>query len=512
MSQKAPILTGRLRLKDETQGTLKRMSSRITGAFRGIARVAAGVLTRDLVRGLFRATQEGMRLAATAGTLQNAFNRLTLAAGVEDMTLEKLRSAVQGTVGDIGLLTAANNAMALGLPVNRLNDLFRAARVVGNAMGRTTLEAVNDLTTGIGRQSRLILDNLGILVDTNAAHEAYAQSLGKTVSEMTEVERKAAFMGAAIEALERKAIILEGTTSDTQTAFERWGASLENLKRRLGETFLPIAIEVTSGITNILDTLKAAITEIKEGDWPGAFQVIADAASSKLDDLVLAFDNIDWEGIWTGIQDWWASIDWDLLFENLDIFMGNLWSWMKTAAEAAGTISSAFLAWFSEIEWETVFGNLDDFMADFFLFMFDAAGDIGDAFIKWFQSVDWSAVYQSAVDAFQAMVESDMAQFLLETIEGVFPRIKIPLWLDWLLNLGAGVGALGGDTGATGLGAGGGGGGGRRTAGIPGVSSSPITFIFNVENLIGSDEAARQLGEKAAEYALNKLSRSGKLP
>ena len=33
---------------------------------------------------------------------------------------------------------------------------------------------INSLVTGLGRQSKLMLDNLGIMVDNNKAYEKYA--------------------------------------------------------------------------------------------------------------------------------------------------------------------------------------------------------------------------------------------------------------------------------------------------------------------------------------------------
>ena len=151
----APILTGRLRLKDETRSTLNSFRSRITSTLGEIGRMATAFLVRDVVGGMVRTARESIALAAEAETLQRSFTALVASIDQGDLTLDKLRTAVKGTVSDVGLLTAANNALALGLPVDELEDLFRAAMVVGHAMGRTTLEAVNDLVYGIGRGSKL---------------------------------------------------------------------------------------------------------------------------------------------------------------------------------------------------------------------------------------------------------------------------------------------------------------------------------------------------------------------
>ena len=51
----------------------------------------------------------------------------------------------------------------------------------------------------MGRQSIMMLDNLGIIVDTQKAYDDYAKSIGKASSELTDQEKKIAFNSAALE-------------------------------------------------------------------------------------------------------------------------------------------------------------------------------------------------------------------------------------------------------------------------------------------------------------------------
>jgi len=236
----APIITGKLRLKDETGASLSTLQSNFKSTFKDIATYAAGYLARDLVNSMTSAGMESIKLGAKIETLHDGFKALKGGVSDEVLSLLSLREATRGTVSDIGLLTTANNALSLGLPTDQLNELFEAAMIVGNAMGRTTLQAVNDLTTGIGRQSKLILDNLGILVDTNATYGSYALTLGKTASELTDAEKKTAFMTAAIEALNEKAETLEGTTSQATIKQQQFAASIDNAKTSVGSLLTPL--------------------------------------------------------------------------------------------------------------------------------------------------------------------------------------------------------------------------------------------------------------------------------
>ena len=75
---------------------------------------------------------------------------------------------------------------------DEMAQLFDTAQRLGQALGIDTARSIHSLVTGIGRQSRLMLDNLGIIVDTKKANEDYAESLGKSVSQLTEQEQKLA--------------------------------------------------------------------------------------------------------------------------------------------------------------------------------------------------------------------------------------------------------------------------------------------------------------------------------
>lgn len=230
-------------------------------AFQKAGATAAGMLMRDMVNSLTSSFGEALKLGASMETLSASFNKLKGDVGDEVISLEKLRKATKGTVSDVDLLKAANNAMALGLPIDELDSLFGAAMDVGHAMGRDTLQAVNDLATGMGRQSKLILDNLGILVDTEQAHIAFAATLGKEASELTEAEKKAAFMSAAMGALRDKAEILEGTVSEAQITQERFNASMKNAKTDIGGMLGPLGAigPILEGAMPLIGTLAGTL-------------------------------------------------------------------------------------------------------------------------------------------------------------------------------------------------------------------------------------------------------------
>ncbi|UCG53557.1 MAG: hypothetical protein JSW58_08365 [Candidatus Latescibacterota bacterium] len=155
--------------------------------------------------------------------LERAFQNLAASVGgVADSFLGKLRNAVRGTVSDLDLMRTTNNAVLLGVvkSEDEFSELAAIARRLGQAVGRDTVDAINDLSIGIGRQSRLILDNLGLIVKISEATETYATQLGKNVNNLTDAERRQAFFNAAMEAGRKK---VKELGPDVRSITDSWG-------------------------------------------------------------------------------------------------------------------------------------------------------------------------------------------------------------------------------------------------------------------------------------------------
>jgi transcriptional regulator with XRE-family HTH domain len=190
--------------------------------------------------------------------------------------LEDLRKSTKGMVSDLELMQAANKALLLGIDEKKLPDLFRVSAVLAKASGRTITEAIDDISTGLGRQSRLILDNLGIVVRAGEAQEKYAKKLGKTVSQLTDLERTQAFANETIEQANKKAKEL-GTTVEnlidpTQTLSAEW----KNLKQGFAEslTVLTPLVQALSDFLKRENELKRALKDARKiiGDNNKEFQ------------------------------------------------------------------------------------------------------------------------------------------------------------------------------------------------------------------------------------------------
>lgn len=101
--------------------------------------------------------QEASRLAAETEGVSVAFSRLNRPG-----LLDELRKATRGTVSDLELMKNAVQFSNFGLPVEKLATALEFARIRAKETGQSVEFLVQSITTGIGRQSPLILDNLGI--------------------------------------------------------------------------------------------------------------------------------------------------------------------------------------------------------------------------------------------------------------------------------------------------------------------------------------------------------------
>ena len=184
--------------------------------------------------------------AAKVEAMARGFNTLTGATEDSSLALEKLKEATNGTMSEFDLFQQANNAMILGVSKNsdEMAEMFDIAQRLGRVLGKDTKTSIESLVTGIGRQSRLMLDNIGIITKVDDANKAYARTLKKNVSELTDSEKKQAFLNATMEAAREKVALLGAEVETTQDKMDSFDAAMSDLSANIGQAlgvaFLPL--------------------------------------------------------------------------------------------------------------------------------------------------------------------------------------------------------------------------------------------------------------------------------
>lgn len=276
MAEKVGIL---IEAKDNASSTIKNVKgnlndlgkgageiSSLSGAFQGLGKAAglAGLAIGAIQAG--KAIVELAQLGAQAERIETSFRTLTQQAGISsDELVASLQKASSGTISNTELMLTANRALALGVAdsTQELEQLMEVAIARGKALGLSAQQAFNDLVTGIGRISPLILDNLGIITGGEKVFDDYASSIGKVGSQLSDTERKQALVNKVIA--ESKDLVRENAAAgnDAASSFERVAASFQNLKTDLGELFGPAIAAFASSLADAVDATANAVSGTK---------------------------------------------------------------------------------------------------------------------------------------------------------------------------------------------------------------------------------------------------------
>lgn len=122
----------------------------IPGMLKGIGEMAlkAGAALGTLTAGAIAFA----RTAAQYDAVRQSFENLAASQGQNaDQMLGKMRALSKGTVDDMTLMKQANQALLLGLPVDRFGDMLEIARSSSKATGESMEFMLNSIVTGLGR-------------------------------------------------------------------------------------------------------------------------------------------------------------------------------------------------------------------------------------------------------------------------------------------------------------------------------------------------------------------------
>ena len=160
-------------------------------------------------------TKRSYELAAASEGIVLAFNRLN-----RPELLDKLREATHGTVSDLELMKQAVKFNDFNLNLDEMGTLLAFAQQKAKDTGQSVDYMVDSIVTGLGRQSLMILDNLGL-----------------SASEVRERMKETGDMTTAVAAIIRDRMTEAG--GYVETASDRMARStveVENAMLQLGTT------------------------------------------------------------------------------------------------------------------------------------------------------------------------------------------------------------------------------------------------------------------------------------
>ena len=178
---------------------------------------------------------EALNRSAQLETIIRGTNSLARAVGSSGQeVINTLKQVTDGQLSVIEASTQANLALSAGFNVDQIEQLGEVALKASRALGRNLSDSFQRLTRGAIKLEPELLDELGIFTRIEPAVEAYALAIGKSVSQLTQFERRQAFANQVIKDGNKAFEEIDTTVRGTQESFESLITSFSDLAIGVG--------------------------------------------------------------------------------------------------------------------------------------------------------------------------------------------------------------------------------------------------------------------------------------
>ena len=163
------------------------------GLVRAYALLAANVFALSAAFGI-------LSRAAQVDTLMESMTQLEITSG---RSIKSVGRDLQEAAGFGMDLAAAMRATSLGISAgfdaSSLTELAGVARNAAVSLGRNVPDALDRIFRGVIKVEPELLDEIGLFIRVNEASAKYASQLGVAVGDLTEFQKRQAFMNEALE-------------------------------------------------------------------------------------------------------------------------------------------------------------------------------------------------------------------------------------------------------------------------------------------------------------------------
>ena len=237
------------RLGQSSAGTGRQFSAQASGLGGLVAAYAGAAATSFALQAAFTG------LANSARSLQTLEGLTALAAASGIAGKDLLATTQKITKGQLSLVESAqqvNLAVSAGFNTDQIEGLSEVALKASRALGRDLGDAYTRVVRGSAKMETELLDELGIYTKIEPATRAYALSIGKTVGQLSEYERRQAFVNAVVAEGQRKFSSINTTIPTAAEKIEAFGKRIVDLGIQLGaflaERLAPLADFFTNNL------------------------------------------------------------------------------------------------------------------------------------------------------------------------------------------------------------------------------------------------------------------------
>lgn len=259
------LIRARATGRDQIQGAALDLHSldRAAGIAAGGLSALAGAAALGGIYQLSQALDELARRGAVFEQLGSVLGDFAASVNSSsDAMISAAKRAAQGTISEYELILNANRSIQFEVAKTpeQFAKLIELSTALGRAQGISDTQALEFITTGLARESRLILDNLGLIIDLDKATADYAATLGKTAGELTQAERKAALLN---EAFRQGATAIQANrdaADSAATQYERFDANVQNLRDNFGDLLATAAADSIGSLATQVALLNEQLT------------------------------------------------------------------------------------------------------------------------------------------------------------------------------------------------------------------------------------------------------------
>lgn len=213
--------------------------------------------------------------------ITTAFKNLETVAGrLADGELAKLRESTQGLVSDLDLMKAANQALLAGLTPEQFSKVAEAADTLGDAVGKGTTEAVNDLSFALQTGNERLLKQYGIIINTQQAEDKFAKSIGTTRDRLNEAGKLESSRIAILAAISEKTKQIGQANVTAGDGIQRVTASIANFVDRLAQS-----VNENEALSQSFDDISRAVQQIDLKPFIEGMRLAANATAAVIDGI-----------------------------------------------------------------------------------------------------------------------------------------------------------------------------------------------------------------------------------
>jgi hypothetical protein len=220
---------------------------------------AASLVGRSFMA-VYDAAAEGAKIQAAQQFFENA-----------GKSIESYRQATNGMISDAELMKKANLADSMGIDEDTFKKLVVVAEASALKTGQSFDHMFNSIIVGTARSSRLLLDNLGIIVSVEQANQKYASAalaaahakdqstsaVNKFIEAMSAEEKQLAFVREVAEKS-------KATTSEYNAILDKTAQNFARLEAETQNAADAIKMALTNSFTVALGPLTQLMQTVSE--------------------------------------------------------------------------------------------------------------------------------------------------------------------------------------------------------------------------------------------------------